>query len=69
VIRISFFASQIIGCIHPGAQPQIPVATAPGCTAFTVTPLPSSRFASARVNSTLPSLLRPYAFAMPHPMS
>ena len=67
VIMISFFASQIIGCIQSGAQSQIPVATAPGCTAFTVTPLPSSRFASARVNSTLPSLLRRYAFAIPQP--
>lgn len=33
------------------------VSTMPGCTAFTVTPLPSRRFASSRVKSTLASLL------------
>src|SRR5882762_3836321 len=55
---MNIFAMASTGRTHSGAAFQMPVATAPGCNAFTVTPLPESRRASSRVKSTLASLDR-----------
>ena len=51
-------ARGVLRYFAPGAPLQMLVATAPGCSALTVTPLPSSFFASQRVISTLPSFAR-----------
>ena len=55
---MNIFAIASTGRSQPGAALQMPVATVPGCSAFTVTPLPASRRASSRVKRTLASLER-----------
>lgn len=56
------------GVIASGICKPRPVATSPGWTAFTVTWLPSKRFANSRVNSILASLECPYTFMSLNPL-
>ncbi len=57
-LRIHRFMTASTGRANHGAPDQILVATEPGCSALTVTPVPASSAARLRACSTLASLDR-----------